>query len=191
MQVLGNLHIMQGRLIKHIIAAALLLHSGLGLATPHYGSIFSYAVIPKEPPDVTGFQLMMFYDPDVFKWRQFNVYFDGGYSHFWNKHPCRNNNINIYSLAPVIHYAFKQRGILFPYLELSIGIAYLNQTRMEKRNLGIHFSFQDRLGIGAFFGAAQRLFMGIHAVHYSNAHLSSHNSGLTVPLEFDIGYRFA
>ena len=98
--------------------------------------------------------------------------------------------VNIYSFAPVIRYTFRRHGPILPYLELSLGIAYLNHTRLDDRNLGIHFSFQDRMGLGILIGATEQLSAGIHAVHYSNAHLSEHNSGITVPLVLDIGYRF-
>ncbi len=134
---------------------------------------------------------MLNYDPDRFKWRQFNVYFDGGFSHFWITNTPYYTTVNIYSIAPVVRYTFRRRGPLFPYLELSIGVAYLNHTHIDNRNLGIHFAFQDRLGIGALVGSSKRLSLGIHAVHYSNARLSGHNSGITVPLELDIGYRFS
>ena len=90
----------------------------------------------------------------------------------------------------MIRYTFKRHGPALPYLELSIGLAYLNHTRFDDRNLGMHFSFQDRMGVGAFLGKSEQLSIGVHAVHYSNAHLASNNSGITIPLTLDIGYRF-
>lgn len=167
-----------------------LLLPRLCIAAPYYGATLSYAAITKEPPSLHGYQLMLNYDPQRFKWRQFNVYFDGGFSHFWITSTPYYTNLNIYSVAPVIRYTFKRRGPLLPYLELSIGLSYLNHTRLDNRNLGIHFAFQDRMGIGAFLGASDQVSIGLHAVHYSNAHLSEHNSGITVPLVLDIGYRF-
>ncbi len=175
---------------KQVIAVLFLSLPGLGFATPYYGAVFSYALIPKEPADLHGFQLMVNYDPERFQWRKFNIYFDAGYSHFWDHKECRNHVINIYSIAPVIRYTFKQRRLVLPYLELSIGVGYMDQTRIQSRNLGIHFTFQDRIGIGAFFGNNQQFSLGVHAVHYSNAHISNHNSGLSVPVELDLGYRF-
>lgn len=159
-------------------------------AKPYYGATFSYSLVTKEPPFLHGYQFMVNYDPNQFKWRKFNVYFDAGFSHFWITNTPFYTTLNIYSVAPVIRYTFKRRGPYLPYIELSIGIAYLNHTHLDNRNLGIHFAFQDRIGVGAFLGPAKRFSIGIHAVHYSNARLSSHNSGITVPLVVDIGYRF-
>jgi hypothetical protein len=134
---------------------------------------------------------MINYDPQHFKWRQFNLYFDGGFSHFWVTNRHFYTTTNIYSIAPVIRYAFKKRGPFLPFLEFSIGLSYLNHSHLDNRNLGIHFAFQDRIGIGTLLGTSKQLTLGFHAVHYSNAHLSSHNSGITVPLVLDIGYRFS
>jgi hypothetical protein len=167
----------------------LFVFSNLSYAAPYYGANFSYAARSSEPEHLHGYQLMLNYDPDRFKWRKFNVYFDGGFSHFYvNK--SYNSTINIYSVAPVIRYTFHRRGPVLPYLELSIGLSYLNHTRIEHRNLGIHFAFQDRMGIGALLGTSEKVSIGVHAVHYSNAHLSSKNSGITIPLVLDVGYRF-
>ena len=156
-----------------------------------FGADFSVPVIAKEPSTIHGFQMMMNYDPDRFKWRQFNLYFDGGFSYFSQNNKPYYSTLNIYSIAPVVRYTFKRRGPILPYLELSIGVAYLNHTHFEDRNLGIHFAFQDRAGIGALLGPSEKFSLGIHAVHYSNAHLSNHNQGITIPLVLDIGYRFS
>jgi hypothetical protein len=171
------------------IALLLLLLPTLSAAAPYYGATISIPTIAKEPSNVHGYQLMLDYDPQRFKWRHFNVYFDGGFSHL-STNTSYNSTLNIYSVAPVVRYTFHRRGPVLPYLELSIGLSYLNHTRLENRNLGIHFAFQDRMGIGALFGQSEKLSLGVHAVHYSNAHLSSHNSGITVPLVLDVGYRF-
>jgi hypothetical protein len=159
-------------------------------AAPYYGATLSYAAVTKEPPALHGYQLMFNYDPQQFMWRRFNIYFDGGFSHFWITNTPYYTTVNIYSLAPVIRYTFKRRGPVLPYLEISIGVAYLNHTHLDDRNLGIHFAFQDRMGIGVFLGKSDQFSVGIHALHYSNAHLSNHNSGITVPVMLDLGYRF-
>lgn len=180
---------MMGRKFRSFIFYTLLLPT-LCQAETHVGANFSVPVVTKEPTSLRGFQFMLNYDPDQFKWRKFNVYFDGGFSHFSQSNTSYYSGLNIYSIAPVIRYTFKRRGPLLPYLELSIGVAYLNHTRLENRNLGIHFSFQDRIGVGALLGSSEKLSLGLHAVHYSNAHLSNNNQGITIPVVLDIGYRF-
>jgi len=180
-------------MIKHgkCLLPTLLLISAICYAEPHYGATFSVPVVSKEPSPLHGYQLIFNYDPQRYQWRQFNVYIDGGYSRFYQNQTTYNTSINIYSLSPVVRYTFKRHGPVLPYLELSVGVAYMNQTRIENRNLGIHFAFQDRMGIGALLGGSERLSLGAHVLHYSNSHLSSHNSGISIPIVFDIGYRFS
>lgn len=180
---------MTGRLQSTFLC--LLLMPGLSLAStpPYFGIRLSDVIESNEPPNAHGYQLMMTYDPQRFQWRKFNIYFDGGFTHIWLNHG-RNTALSIFSAAPVIHYTFRQRGCLLPYIELSIGLSYLNRTRFDDRNLGMHFSFQDRIGVGAVFGSAGQYSLGIHMLHYSNAHLSSHNSGVSFPIVLDFGYRF-
>ena len=178
--------------LKGVLITFLLLLPSLSLAKSYVGGNFSYPLVTKEPPYLNGYQFMANYDPQQFQWRRFNLYFDGGFSHFWITNTSYYTTLNIYSVAPVVRYTFRKRTQLpiHPYLEFSIGVAYLNHTRLDDRNLGIHFAFQDRLGFGTFLGKAERITLGVHAVHYSNAHLSSHNSGISIPLMLDVGYRF-
>ena len=159
-------------------------------ASPHVGMNISLPVITKEPTSLHGFQVMFNYDPDRFKWRKFNIYFDAGFSQFWVNNTPYYTTISIYSAAPVIRYTFRKRGPILPYLELSIGLSYLNHTHLDGRNLGIHFAFQDRMGVGILWGQREQISTGIHFVHYSNAHFAEHNAGITVPMMLDIGYRF-
>lgn len=184
---------MLNRKVRHsliLINLILFLPHLANANTPYYGANISYIAIAKEPSNLHGMQMMINYDPQRFQWRQFNVYFDGGFSHFYVNNTAHNSSISIYSAAPVVRYTFKKHGPIHPYLELSIGLAYLTQTRLDDRNLGMHFAFQDRAGIGVFLGSAENVSVGIHVVHYSNARLASHNSGITAPLIIDLGYRF-
>lgn len=181
---------MKNKLTVALVALLLINPILVHADQPSYGANLSIPVHSTEPTNLHGYQFMLNYDPQAFLWRQFNIYFDGGFSHFY-VNTAHNSTINIYSVAPVVRYTFKKHWELHPYLELSIGLAYLNQTRIENRNLGIHFAFQDRMGVGALLGSSEKVSVGIHAVHYSNAHLSNNNQGISIPLVLDLGYRFS
>jgi hypothetical protein len=179
--------------MKYLKQIAMILMFGiptLSMGTPRYGATLSIATLAKEPPHLLGYQLTFNYDPQRFQWRKFNIYFDGGYSHLWLTHSSPYSSIDIYSIAPVIQYTFKKRGPMVPYLTLSIGLSYLSQTQFEQRKLGIHYAFQDRIGLGVYVGEKKQFSLGFHAAHYSNACLSKHNSGITIPIMMDIGYWF-
>ncbi len=171
------------------LGSCALLLSTTCFATPHYGAALAYAAYSHEPPSLRGYQALITYDPDRFHWREFNILFDAGFAYLSVNNP-HNSALNIYTIAPIIRYRFKQRGPIRPYLDISIGLAYLNHTRIECRNLGMHVGFQDRMGAGVLFGPSEQFSAGVHMVHYSNAGLAAHNSGITIPLVFDIGYRF-
>lgn len=171
-----------------LLASLFLLIPLLSKATPFYGVNLSYPAFAKTPENLHGIQGFASYDPGNIRWKQLNVYFDAGVSQFWINRLPYYTTLTIYSIAPIVRYTFSKTKYLTPFAELSVGLSYLNHTRLDSRNLGIHFAFQDRLGVGALFG--ERFSVGLHALHYSNAHLSSHNSGITIPLVIDIGYRF-
>jgi len=174
-----------------VIAIILFFIPQLGLASPYYGGTFSYVAYPKEPENLHGYQFLLSYDPNRFQWRQFNLYFDGGVSQLWITNRPYYTTLTIYTLSPIIRYSFKKRGPISPYLEISAGLAYLNHTRLDDRNFGMHPAFADRFGIGFYVGCKQQFSLGIHTAHYSNAHLADYNSGITIPVEVDVGYRFS
>lgn len=153
------------------------------------GIFVSIPAISKDPEGLHGYNLGVWYNPETLTWRQFNLYFDLLGARYWvNSGPY--SNAYIVAASPVVRYNFKPPVNIHPYLELSIGFAYISQTRFANSNMGMHFQFQDRAGVGLLFGAKQQISLGIHAVHYSNASLSSHNSGITIPLLIDLGYQF-
>lgn len=177
---------------RRFVILLLLFASHFTAAYASYGASFTLPLETSSPPYLRGYQVMLNYDPSIHFWKQFSLYFDGGFSRFWVTNHSDNKSLNIYSIAPVVRYSFKKYGRVTPYMEASIGASYMTKTRLDGRNLGIHFAFQDRAGFGALWDINnQHLSFSLHAIHYSNAHLSDHNSGITVPLALDIGYQFA
>jgi Lipid A 3-O-deacylase (PagL) len=177
-----------------ITTAALVLFASRVFSADFYGMQLSIPVskATTSPMLLRGYQIMLNYAPDRWIWHDVSVYIDGGFTHFWMDKDGPNHSINIYSIAPVVRYSYNTGGSLTPFLEFSIGASYLNKLKLDKRPQGIHFAFQDRFGFGALLGNTQQQFsIGIHAVHYSNAHMCEQNSGITVPLVIDFGYRFS
>lgn len=155
------------------------------------GVFVSVPVITKDPENLHGGNFGVWYDPETLAWRQFHLYFDLQGAHYWvsgSNIPYRM--LNIIAVSPVVRYLFKPHWNMTPYFELSIGLSYLSNTRFAGTNQGMHFAFQDRGGLGVVLGAKQQFNIGAHIVHYSNASLSSHNSGITIPLMLDLGYKF-
>jgi len=156
------------------------------------GATISLPVITKDPENLHGFNFGLWYDPETLVWRQFHLYFDVLGAHYWVAGPSVSyHDINILAVSPVVRYLFKEHFSMTPYFEFSIGASYLSNTRFANRNLGMRFAFQDRGGLGVLFGSKQQFALGGHIVHYSNASLSSNNSGITIPLMVDLSYKFS
>lgn len=155
-----------------------------------YGVSLAYGLHGSEPIGVKGIQAMLSYDPGIYRWRHFNVYFDGGASYFRVNRATENKSLYTLAIAPVVRYQFNRHYFLHPFLEISIGAAYLSKIYLQNRPLGMHFSFQDRVGIGTLLGQDERISVSLKALHYSNAHFSKCNSGFTLPIVLEMTYRF-
>jgi hypothetical protein len=70
------------------------------------------------------------------------------------------------------------------------GPAYISRVTIDGLPMGGHFTFQDFMAAGVFFGARKRLNIEFNLNHYSNGNLMSDNAGVTVPLAIKLGYAF-
>jgi hypothetical protein len=155
---------------------------GIGISVP---------VIAKDPDGLHGLNASIWYDPETLVWRQFHLFFEALAAHYWIDTRKPYHETNIIAVSPVLRYNFHQHLGVIPYFELSVGASYISNTHFGNRNLGMHFAFQDRAGAGLLLGSKQQFTLGAHIVHYSNACLSSHNSGITIPLLIDFTYKFS
>ena len=154
------------------------------------GGSFYYALITQDPENLHGYRAALWYEPKSLVWPHTHIYFDAGIGHWWVHNATKHPSLNIYSASPVLRYYFKDHTYFYPFLELSIGVAYLSQTYINHNNLGMHFAFQDRFGIGTLLGKEKRVAVALSAMHYSNASMSKWNAGMTIPLLLDVEYRF-
>jgi len=173
---------------QSIIGLIAFLFSSLAIAS-QTGISFTYLLIPKDPSHLKGYRAGVWYLPPCFVWKQIDLYFEASFGHWWVP-SSPNQNINITAVAPYLRYYLQRNHFISPYVEASIGPAYLSHTRIGDRNLGIHFTFQDQVTIGATFGKDQQFSASLDVMHYSNGSLSAHNSGITIPLLLNIAYRF-
>ncbi len=102
---------------------------------------------------------------------RFTGYWDTAYTYWQGDETASNHSL---SLAPVFVYEFAGETIK-PYIEAGIGVAFFSDTELEDNKLGSSFQFEDRLGFGVRFNGQQ---IGVRALHYSNAGLSSNNDGV-------------
>ncbi|OGT45245.1 MAG: hypothetical protein A3E83_08225 [Gammaproteobacteria bacterium RIFCSPHIGHO2_12_FULL_41_20] len=143
-----------------------------------------------EPSGLRGYGFGIWYKPPRFIWNNLSLYFKTDYYRWWVTNTTLYHSTNTISITPVIHYEIKNNSTITPYLEISIGPAYFTKNRLEYRQLGGHVLFQDRIGIGAILGQAQRFSIEIDVLHFSNGALCDSNSGITIPVLLSVGYRF-
>ena len=181
------------RLIKSklgLICTTALLSSSIFATGLQFGVTLPIIVNGKDPEGVHGYHGMLWYQPESLIWPKFEVYFTAGYGYYWAHGAEHHRSLDIFAVAPAIRYYFTKTDYVDPYIEASIGPSYLSQTRFSDRNLGMHFAFQDIIGVGAIMGKEKRLNVSLSAMHYSNGSLCSMNAGITLPLMLNVGYKF-
>ncbi len=166
------------------------LDSAAFAALSDYGASISIPLTSKDPPRLTGLRASIWYQPPSFVWDRLSLHFDASLADWFVTRSVPNRNITIIAIAPVLRMYFKKTSCVSPYMELSVGPSYMSRTYIDRRNLGMHFAFQDILGVGATLGKEQRLSMSLSAIHYSNGSICSHNSGITIPLLLNVAYKF-
>jgi lipid A 3-O-deacylase len=102
---------------------------------------------------------------------RFTGYWDTAYTYWQGDQTADNNSL---SLSPVFVYEFSGQTVK-PYVEAGIGVALFSDTELNEQNLGSSFQFEDRLGVGVRFNGQE---IGLRALHYSNAGISSPNDGV-------------
>jgi hypothetical protein len=70
------------------------------------------------------------------------------------------------------------------------GPTYISKTELDGKKLGAHFTFQDNMGTGVFFGENRNLNAEIRIGHYSNGNTHVNNDAVKIPLSFNVGYTF-
>jgi len=143
-----------------------------------FGLTYTYPFYTKDPNHLHGFRAAINYQPLSLIGSHWQIYFDAGYSHWWINAGSPHNNLSNYSIAPYFRYYFFKKPTLSPYAEVSIGLSYLTKTHLDDHNLGMHFAFQDQMGLGVAVGQNQRLFTTLGFLHYSNGSMCRMNAGI-------------
>jgi hypothetical protein len=70
------------------------------------------------------------------------------------------------------------------------GPTYISKVFIDELNTGAHFTFQDNMGIGVFFGKNRNYNAELKIGHYSNGNIYPSNESVKVPLSINIGYAY-
>jgi opacity protein-like surface antigen len=109
---------------------------------------------------------------------------------FWNSN-IEGQKFFTLSLFPLFRWTFLHTKPLDMYFLYSLaGPTYISTTTLDGLDLGKHFTFQDYIGTGWYFGEKRKLSAEIRITHYSNGNLFTANAGVTIPLSLNLGFAF-
>jgi lipid A 3-O-deacylase len=104
--------------------------------------------------------------------------------------PDSHNRLEAVAVAGVFRFQRVTKTILgWPYIDIGLGLSWLSRKEIGGRKLGMHFQFEDRIGIGVRWGEKRQYDIGYRAVHFSNAYIGSYNNGINLHL-LVLGYWF-
>jgi len=130
------------------------------------------------------------YDQNVFHTMKVFALDIGGSLSSWRSLNNRDHFVtaSVYPLLRFFAIRTKPADIYFSYS--LAGPTYVSRVVIDGMDTGNHFTFQDFMGAGIFFGARRSMTAQVKINHYSNGNIFTHNAGLKVPLTFGIGWTF-
>jgi hypothetical protein len=95
------------------------------------------------------------------------------------------------SVFPVARFNFLHTKSLDAYFYYSVaGPTYISKKIIDGNDTGEHFTFQDTMGTGIFFGEDRNWNAEIKIGHYSNGNIFPQNAAVKIPLSLNVGYAF-
>jgi hypothetical protein len=130
------------------------------------------------------------YDQNVFHTTKIFALDLGASVSSWRSLNDRNHFVtaSVYPLLRFIAIRTRAADVYFSYS--LAGPTYVSRVVIDGMDTGNHFTFQDFMGAGVFFGARRSMTAQVKINHYSNGNIFTHNAGLKVPLTFGIGWTF-
>ncbi|HEY6916003.1 MAG TPA: acyloxyacyl hydrolase [Paludibacter sp.] len=100
---------------------------------------------------------------------------------------------NFYALSvyPLFRYDFLHTKPVDAYFYYSVaGPSYISDIILDGKDTGKHFTFQDTMGAGVFFGEKRTYNAELKIGHYSNGNIFPRNGAVKIPLSLNVGYTF-
>lgn len=104
------------------------------------------------------------------------VYFELSTNYWEYGKPKRSDTTFAIALSPVLSVPLTEFAGKPVNFEFGIGMTYVSDTRFAGKDIGVHYQFEDRIGLSVNLNPSTKV--GIRYLHYSNAGLSDHNPGL-------------
>lgn len=175
-----------------VASIALLSLANASFADNHFGIQANYVnphltrTVPKKTGEYGG---QIEFMPSDLNWGWVEIYAQGG-AEYLKTSSSGTQSMYTVGAGPMIRFNILPHSAIDPYFVAGAEPSYISKTHFGGRNLGIHFAFRDTLGLGVSFGKDHHYNLGVAFIHYSNASIAKHNSGVSMPLSFSLSYRF-
>ena len=117
--------------------------------------------------------------------------FDWGISASHWQSDIKKDDFFTLSIFPVVKFTVLHTKPADYYFYYSVaGPTYISKIDIEGLDTGKHFTFQDNMGWGAYFGKKREYSAEFKIGHYSNGNLFTENPGVQIPLSLNLGYNF-
>jgi hypothetical protein len=117
--------------------------------------------------------------------------FGWGASASWWKSEKANDKFYTISLFPILRFtAFRWKGADLYFNYSVAGPTYISKTIVDGHDTGKHFTFQDFMAMGIYAGKNRHFNAELRIAHYSNGNIFPQNTGVMIPLTFNVGYSF-
>jgi opacity protein-like surface antigen len=136
----------------------------------------------------TGFSVQ--YQRNIFHGKKYFSFDWGTTLGFWRSEKDHQKFMTI-SVFPLFRFTLLRTKSFDFYLNYSLaGPTFISGLKIDDRNTGPHFTFQDNIGVGLFIGKERKLNTEVKIGHYSNGNLFTENDGVKIPLTVNLGYTF-
>lgn len=130
------------------------------------------------------------YERNVFHTKK-RLAFDLGVSASSWKSDVQKQVFRTFSAYPLLRYFLARTAPADVYFRYSLaGPTVVSPSRLDGRDTGGRFTFQDALGFGANLGRTRRWNAEFGIKHYSNGNIFPSNAGIKIPLTLSVGFTF-
>jgi len=130
------------------------------------------------------------YQRNVFHTKKLFAFDLGASASYWNSNGNREifRTLSAYPLFRIFLARARPADVYFGYS--LAGPTYVSRAVIDGRKTGERFTFQDFMGVGAFFGKTRRMNAEIGIKHYSNGNIFTRNASIKIPLTLTLGLAF-
>jgi hypothetical protein len=130
------------------------------------------------------------YQRNVFHTKKVFAFDVGASASIWKSNRAREGFLTG-SVYPAFRFFLLRRPSADAYFIYSLaGPTVISQTVIDGHDTGERFTFQDFMGVGAFFGKGHRVNAELGIKHYSNGNIFTRNASIKIPLTLLLGVVF-